>query len=156
MMIKYNGTGDDFVLENDEVLDKMSLNEMLDYLVNTVLIYVLELEDDIYPNSTIKLSTQIENEIKKNIKLVSRELFIADMLIIGDINNRNCINDENSNIDRFSFLEEKELIDGLRYIVVALVKIQSNISKVTAEEKIKEILKTAYNYIENIDTLYNK
>ena len=142
--------------KDDEVLDKMNLSEMVDYLINTVLIYVLELEDDLYPNSTIKLSTQTEDEIKKNIKLASRELFVADMLIIGDINNRDCVNDENSNIDRFNFLEEKEIIDGLRYIVVALVKIQSNISKVTDEERTKEILKTAYNYIENIDTLYNK
>ena len=144
-------------LKNDyELLDEMNLSEMVDYLINTVLIYVLELEDDLYPSSTVKLSIQIEKEIKKNIKLAARELFIADMLIIGDINNRNCIDDENSNIDRFNFLEEKELIDALRYIVVALVKIQSNISKVMDEERIKEILKKAYIYIENIDTLYNK
>ena len=139
-------------LKNDyELLDEMNLSEMVDYLINTVLIYVLELEDDLYPSSTVKLSIQIEKEIKKNIKLAARELFIADMLIIGDINNRNCIDDENSNIDRFNFLEEKELIDALRYIVVALVKIQSNISKVMDEERIKEILKKAYIYIENIN-----
>ena len=145
------------MLENDEeVLDKMNLNDMVEYLINTILIYVLELEDDIYPNSTIKLSSQTATEIKNNIKLIARELFIADLIIIGDINNRNCLDDEDLNTDRFNFLNEKNLIDGLRYIIVALVKVQQNTSKVMDEERIKEILKKAYTYIENIDTLYNK
>lgn len=145
------------ILENDdEFLDKMNLKEMVDYLINTILIYVLELEDDLYPESTIILSSQAATEIKNNIKLIAKELFIADMLIIGDINNRNCLVDEDLNTDRFNFLDEKNLIDGLRYIIVALVKVQQNTSKVTDEERIKEILKTAYTYIENIDTLYNK
>lgn len=145
------------ILENDdEFLDKMNLKEMVDYLINTILIYVLELEDDLYPESTIILSSQAATEIKNNIKLIAKELFIADVLIIGDINNRNCLDDEDLNTDKFKFLDEKNLIDCLRYIIVALVKVQQNTSKVTDEERIKEILKTAYNYIENIDTLYNE
>ena len=145
------------ILENDdEFLDKMNLKEMVDYLINTILIYVLELEDDLYPESTIILSSQAATEIKNNIKLIATELFIADVLIIGDINNRNCLDDEDLNTDRFKFLDEMNLIDGLRYIIVALVKVQQNISKVMDEERIKEILKKAYTYIENIDTLYNK
>ncbi|MCR5146702.1 MAG: hypothetical protein K6B70_05105, partial [Clostridia bacterium] len=106
---------------------------------------------------TIKLSKEIEKEIKKNIKLASRQLFIADILILGDIYKRNLIDDENLN-RRFDFIEKKELIDSLRYLTVAVVKLQGNILQITdeAEERVKPILKSAHEYINNINTLYNK
>lgn len=146
------------LLENDdELLDKMNSREIIEYMISTILICVLELEDDLYPESTIKLSKEIKKEIKKNIKLASRQLFIADILILGDIYKRKLIDDENLN-RRFDFIEKKELIDSLRYLTVAVVKLQGNILQITdeAEERVKPILKSAYEYINNINPLYNK
>lgn len=147
------------LLENDdELLYKMNSREMIEYMISTILICVLELEDDLYPESTIKLSKEVEKEIKKNIKLASRQLFIADILIIDNLNNSNCLDETNIEEERFDFIEQKELIDSLRYLTVAVVKLQSNILQITdeAEEIVKPILKSAYEYINNIDILYNK
>lgn len=145
------------MINEDEHIDEMNSKELIEYMISTILIYVLELEDDLYPDSTIKLSKEIEEEIKHNIKLASRQLFIADILIIDNINNSNCLEKTNIEKERFDFIDQKELIDGLRYLTVAVVKLQSNILQITdeAEGIVRQILKSAYEHINNINPLYN-
>ena len=134
---------------NDDFIDEINLNEVIKYLINEVIICVLEVEDELEPNNKINLSIEIEKEIKKNIQLTARELFIANTYIIDK---------EDLSIDRFKILDEKEIVDGLRYITVEIVKIQINISNITeeAKEQVRQRLKIAYRYIEHIHTLFNE
>lgn len=142
----------------DEHIDKMNSKEIIEYMISTILICVLELEDELYPGSIIKPSKEIEKEIKKNIKLASRQLYIADFLILDNLNNSNYLDETNIERERFTFLEEKELIDSLRYLTVEIVKLQRNILQITdkAEKRVRQRLKSAYGYINNINPLYNK
>lgn len=146
------------MINEDEHIDEMNSKELIEYMISTILIYVLELEDDLYPESTIRISKEIEQEIKHNIKLASRQLFIADILIIDNLNNSKCLDEANIEEERFDFIYQKELIDSLRYLTVAVVKLQSNILQITdeAEGRVRQILKSAYEYINNINILYNK
>lgn len=143
---------------NDDFIDEINLNEVIKYLINEVIICVLEVEDELEPNNKINLSIEIEKEIKKNIQLTARELFIANTYIIDNINNKHFIDKEDLSIDRFKILDEKEIVDGLRYITVEIVKIQTNISNITeeAKEQVRPRLKIAYRYIEHIHTLFNE
>lgn len=155
----YNGSGDDFILRKDyDFIDKMNTNELLEYLINEIILCVLLSEYELNPKCKRILSNKAEDEIKKNIKLAGRQLHIADMLIIDDINKRNLIDKENLNLDRFKFLDEKEIIDGIRYIAVAIIKVQTNISKITeeTENRVRNRLKSAYGYIENINNLCDR
>ena len=142
----------------DNFIDEMNLNEFLKYLIDEIIICVLEVEDELEPNSKINLSINIEKEIKENIKLAGIELLIANTLIIDNINNTHYLDKKDLSIDKFNFLDEKEIIDGLRYITVEIVKIQINISNITeeAKEQVRPRLKIAYRYIEHIHTLFNE
>lgn len=143
----------------DNFIDEMDLNEILELLIATVLIGVSEIEYEVYPMSDfLDLPEKNEKDIKKNIKLAGRQLFIAYMLILDDIYKKHYIDKEDLSIDRFKLLDEKKVIDGLRYIIVAMVKIKStlDVSKITedTEYRVKQRLKSANRYIEDIETLY--
>lgn len=147
------------MLENDdEVLDIMSSNESIEYLVDTILICISEFEYELNPECQIAFPEDIEKEIKKNIKLAGRQLFIAYLLCVDDINNTNLSEDVNLDRNRFNFLEEKEIIDGLRYVAVEIVKVQTDISHVSekGQNRIRPRLKQAYKFIDNINTLFNQ
>lgn len=147
------------MLENDDAfLNGLSLIEMLEYLVDIILICVLELEYELNPESKIILPKETEKEMKKNIILAGRQLHIAYLLCIDDINDVNLLDEENLDRNRFSFLEEKELIDGLRYVAVAIIKVQTQIHGISKEtvRRLRTRLHIAYKYIENINILFNK
>ena len=66
----------------------------------------------------------IEDNIKKKIRLLARQLYIANQLIDDEISNINNLDYKDINIEKFKYLEEKTLLDSLNYIIYLITKIQ--------------------------------
>lgn len=136
-----------------DFIDNVTLESGLKLLLVTIVTFVAEIEE--YYSAT----KDMENEIKNRIKLMQKQLYIAQTMIDDEIiHKQNKLNTENVNIEKFNYLDEKSVADGLRYIITSIVKIQISVDldTITAATtiRVKQRLKAVNRHFREIDKLY--
>lgn len=137
---------------DDNTIDELSVEKSLKLLLVEVVTFVSEIEE------FYSITKDIEDKIKQKVKLMEKNLCITRYLIDDEVFKEKNLDNENMNIDRFSYLDEKSILDGLIYIIYSMVKVQisldvKDITEFT-QERIKNRLKSANKYFRDIDNIY--
>lgn len=102
---------------------------------------------------------EIENKLKQKMKHLQKQLFIISMMINDEVTQQNLLDNKNWNIEMFSYLDEKSVLDGLIYIIYTIGKVQTKLTKhnITefTQERIRNRIKSAHNIFKDMMKIYN-
>lgn len=105
----------------DNYIYTTDLKISLKLLLVEVVTFVAEIEE------FYSITKDVEDKIKKKIKLMEKHLDITRHLIDDEVHNTNTLDNEDVDIDKFNYLDGKTILDGLIYIIYSITKIQIRI-----------------------------
>lgn len=124
----------------------------LKLLLVEVVTFVAEIEE------FYSITKDVEDKIKNKIKLMEKHLYITRYLIDDEVHNTNILDNENIDTDKFNYLDDKTILDGLIYIIYLITKIQIriDIEDITefTQNRIRNRLNSALKYFKDITKIY--
>lgn len=124
----------------------------LKLLLVEVVTFVAEIEE------FYSITKDVEDKIKNKIKLMEKHLYITKHLIDDEVHNTNILDNEDVDIDKFNYLDDKTILDGLIYIIYLITKIQIriDIEDITefTQNRIRNRLNSALKYFKDITKIY--
>lgn len=137
--------------KQDEFIDTFELNKVMKY------IFVELLSQIPYKEETMLIE---EDKIKYKIKQIQRQLDIIKQLLTDDITGNDNIYNKDFSLSRYKYLDQKEIEDGIRYLVVEMYKRMQNLEVHKVNEvtdgRIRRRIKTVYKHILEIKELLKK
>ena len=105
--------------KEEDFIDEIDLIKAVKILMVRLLSYVDGMNDLIDDNLIYKVTAK--RDIKKRIKWIQKQIFIIKTLIKDDDLGEETLESENLNLNRFNFLDNKAVVDGLRCLIVDMI-----------------------------------